>query len=444
MSRHSRVVWQEGMFLRPQHFQQHDRFIENLVEGRCARLRPYSWGLYELKIDPDLLTQGKLVVSVCRGVFPDGTPFNVPDDDAPPPPLDIPEGTKEAKVYLALPVRQRSAEEVAGGESPDSVARYISSEAQVRDYNVGDDTDAEVLTGKLRLQLLLETEERGAHATIPLMRVKEVRADKNVTLSGKFLATCLDCRAVPRLHGFINELQGLLHHRAEALAGRITQSGSGGASEVADFMILQAVNRLEPLFTHLAEMTGLHPEDLYRIGVQTAGELATFASKQRRPVRLPPYRHDDLESSFEPLMASLRTSLSMVIEQNAIAIPLKEHKFGIRVAVLTDRTLLDTAAFVLAADADMAGDLLRRRFPTQVKIGPVEKIRQLVNLALPGIIIRPLPVAPRQIPYHAGFTYFELDRVGDMWKELKNSGGFAFFVGAEFPGLKLEFWAIKS
>jgi type VI secretion system protein ImpJ len=143
-------------------------------------------------------------------------------------------------------------------------------------------------------------------------------------------------------------------------------------------------------------------------------------------------------------MASLRAYLSMVIEQNAIAIPLKEHKYGIRVAVLTDRTLLDSAAFVLAANADMAGDLLRRRFPSQIKIGPVEKIRQLVNLQLPGIVLRPLPVAPRQIPYHAGFTYFELDKTGAMWKELTTSGGFAFFVGAEFPGLKLEFWAIKS
>ena len=444
MSRHNRVIWREGMFRRPQHFQQHDRYIEGLVEGRCARLRPYAWGLYDLQLDKELLAQGKLVVTVCRGVFPDGTPFNVPDEDDPPPPLDVPENTKNAKVFLALPVRQRSAEEMTDSDDVDSPARCLTDEVTVRDYNVGDDSDAEVLTGKLRLQLLLEKDERGAHTTIPLTRITEVRADKNVTLDDKFLASCLDCRAVPRLHGFVKEVHGLLRHRAEALAARITQAGSGGASEVADFMILQTVNRQEPLFTHLVDMTGLHPEDLYRIGTQTAGELATFASKQRRPTPLPPYRHDDLEATFEPLMASLRASLSMVIEQNAIAIPLKEHKYGIRVAVLTDRTLLDSASFVLAANADMAADLLRRRLPAQSKIGPVEKIRQLVNLALPGIILRPLPVAPRQIPYHAGFTYFELDRSGELWGELKTSGGFAFFVGAEFPGLTLEFWAIKG
>ena len=99
---------------------------------------------------------------------------------------------------------------------------------------------------------------------------------------------------------------------------------------------------------------------------------------------------------------------------------------------------------MLAVSARMPGEALRSRFPTQVKIGPVERIRELVNLQLPGIPLRPLPVAPRQIPYHAGYTYFELDRNNEFWKQLTNSGGFAFHIAGEFPELELEFWAIKS
>ena len=33
MSWKNKVVWSEGLFLRPQHFQQHDRYIEAFVEG---------------------------------------------------------------------------------------------------------------------------------------------------------------------------------------------------------------------------------------------------------------------------------------------------------------------------------------------------------------------------------------------------------------------------
>ena len=79
-------------------------------------------------------------------------------------------------------------------------------------------------------------------------------------------------------------------------------------------------------------------------------------------------------------------------------------------ATVADRTLFSTAVFVLAARADLPAEELRRRFPNQLKIGPVEKIGDLVNLQLPGMPVLAVPVAPRQIPYHAGFVYFELDQ----------------------------------
>jgi type VI secretion system protein ImpJ len=132
------------------------------------------------------------------------------------------------------------------------------------------------------------------------------------------------------------------------------------------------------------------------------------------------------------------------LQENATPIPLAQKKFGISVGTVADRTLFDTAGFVLAARADMPTEELRRRFPQQLKIGPVEKIRDLVNLQLPGIAIQAMPVAPRQIPYHAGFVYFELDRANDLWRELKNSGGIAIHQSGEFPGMTLEFWAIRS
>jgi type VI secretion system protein ImpJ len=87
---------------------------------------------------------------------------------------------------------------------------------------------------------------------------------------------------------------------------------------------------------------------------------------------------------------------------------------------------------------------LRKRFPAQSKIGPVEKITNLVNLQLPGVPVHSVPVAPRQIPYHAGFAYFELDQTNELWGQLKTSGGVAIYVAGEFPGLTMEFWAIRG
>ena len=70
---------------------------------------------------------------------------------------------------------------------------------------------------------------------------------------------------------------------------------------------------------------------------------------------------------------------------------------GAQTTAATDLELLRSAVFVLAVNAQMPGEALRLRFPGQVKIGPVERIRDLVNLALPGIALRALPVAPRAL-----------------------------------------------
>jgi type VI secretion system protein ImpJ len=224
----------------------------------------------------------------------------------------------------------------------------------------------------------------------------------------------------------------------------MAQPGRGGVAEIADFLLLEAVNRSQPLFIQLQQRSVLHPEALYSACVSLAGDLATFRDT-RRPPLFGEYLHDDLAKSFRPVMDDLRRSLSMVMEQTAIPIELQERRGGFRVSIIPDVELQRTAHFVLAVSAQMPGEALRARFPTQCKIGPVERIRDLIQLQLPGVILRPMQVAPRQIPYHAGFNYFELDTRGsDLWKQLETSGGLAMHIAGDFPGLELEFWAIRT
>jgi type VI secretion system protein ImpJ len=59
-------------------------------------------------------------------------------------------------------------------------------------------------------------------------------------------------------------------------------------------------------------------------------------------------------------------------------------------------------------------------------------------------VLRSLPTAPRQLPFHAGFHYFELDRGGELWKQLEKSGSLALHVAGDFPALELELWAIRQ
>lgn len=450
MSWYSKVIWSEGMFLRPQHFQQQERYLEALVRQSSAPLRPYAWGIVELTLDKELLALGKVGITSAAGLLPDGTPFNIPHHDAPPPPLEIEPEVRTARVLLTLPLRRTGVAEVERSASHDHAARYRASASEVRDNNIDSaNNSAQVEIGERRLQLFLDSRDTSAYTSIGVARVLEKRADHSVVLDNEYLPPCLDCRSLPALQGMLNEVLGLLHQRGDALAERVVGAGTarGASLDIAQFLRLQAVNRFEPLFAHLATMAGFHPEQFYQVALQVAGEMATFTDKEkRRPPSFPPYDHDNLQTTFAPLMSELRRSLSLEEVESAIRIPIEERQYGIRVAIITERErpLLGKATFILAVRADMATDMLRNRFPSQVKIGPVERIAQFVNHHLPGIGVNALPVAPREIPYRADFIYFRLDRSSEFWKQLTNSGGFAFHVGGEFPGLEMVFWAIKE
>jgi type VI secretion system protein ImpJ len=444
MSAYNKVVWSEGLFLRPQHFQQQDRYFERYVETRCQALVTDSWGLTGIELERDLLAAGKIGIRRAAGVFPDGTPFRMPEDDPLPAPIQMPALVRDQTACLVVPLRRPDAPEVNRAAGADGLERHSVVELEARDATLLSGESALLEVAALRTQILLSADLTAAYASLPLAHVVECRPDRSVLLDDSFIPPVLHVRAASRLATFTSELVGLLHQRGEVLAARVSSTGRGGAAEIADFLMLQLINRFEPLLVHHAASGSLHPEEFFRVCVSLAGELATFTTSAKRPPALADYRHDHLRESFEPVMLALRAALSAVLEQAAIPIPIELRKFGVRVATPPDRTLYRTAVFILAARADLPAEDLRRRFPTQLKIGPVEKIRDLVNVQLPGVPVHAVPVAPRQIPYHAGFVYFELDQSNELWAPLETSGGLALHVAGDFPGLALELWAIRS
>jgi type VI secretion system protein ImpJ len=438
-----KVIWSEGMFIRAQHFQQDGRYCDRMLNARVRGLRAYGWGLTELRLNRELLSIGRFAVEQAAGVFEDGTPFSAPAGADDLPPLQLGENLRNSIIYLTLPIIQPGGRETADADV-DALTRFVTRSIDVTDANSSETAPVPITVGKLRLRYALEGSERNGLLSIGLARIVEVRADNSVVLDDGYISPALDAQTSPVLTGLLTEIVGLLNHRGEAIASRLGSGSAGTAAELTDTLMLQTINRWQPVFAHLASAFCVHPETIFQNVVALAGELATFTTPGHRPRAFPVYDHEQLQLTFAPVVAALRQSLSAVLDRGAIAIPLTEHRYGIRVATVSDRSIYSKYTFVLAAKSDMPADALLRRMIGQIKVGPVEQIRELVNAALPGIIPRALPVAPRQIPYHTGKAYFELDRTSATWKQIANSAGLAIHMAGDFPGLELELWAVKD
>jgi type VI secretion system protein ImpJ len=444
MSATNRVVWSDGLFVKPQHFQQQQRYLEHQINERALAVSDYLYGFSDLQLNAEYLSFGRVGLVRASGLFPDGMRFCLPEDDLMPEPLKITDASVANQVvYLALPLGSESLAEVEWPEAA-IAGRFRAQSAEVRDLHSIDGDSHAIDVARVAPRLMLEREDRSAYAALAIGRILEKRPDGSLVMDPNFVPTMLSVRAAPRLQRFVGEMAGLMRERAKNIAERVGAPGQGGVADVADFMLLQMLNRAHPKFMHLARLRQLHPERLYEVLLELCGELVTFTDENRLPQEFTAYDHDLPEDSFAPLMQVLRQSLSTVLEPRALAIQLQQRQYGLTVAPIQDVQLIGQAEFILAVKADMPLDDLRKQFTQQCKVASVEKIRDLISLQLPGVPLTPLPVAPRQLPYHAGFVYFRLDDQSQAWQMLDNASGFAFHVAGSFPGMEMQFWAIRS
>ena len=146
-----------------------------------------------------------------------------------------------------MPLRRAGELEAARTPAADDLVRQDIREVQISNVVASTGEPVTLEVSALRTRLLPQREVTEAYACIPLARVVECRADQQVVLDDTFIPTVLQLRAATRLATLATELLGLFHQRGEALGGRVAATSRGAASELADFLMLQAINRYEPV-----------------------------------------------------------------------------------------------------------------------------------------------------------------------------------------------------
>ena len=300
----NKVMWQEGMLMRPHHFQQQQRYNDYLDNQRFRAMNDLSWGFTELTLNNELLAQGKIMIDSASGTLPDGTVFSIPDQDALPDPLhpqNFPD-ERSRNIYLALPVASDVRNEISDGRR---TGRYRLNYADVRDLH-SEEGDARTLTlGQLTPRIMSGAEDMSAYITLPLCRISDRHADGSLTLDDDFIPSCQNIQVSKKLRVYLKEVQGAIGGRASDLANRIGSPAQSGIADVAEFMMLQLLNRNQTRFTHRARRSQLHPEEFYLDLAGLLGELMTFTEPSRLPCPLDVYDHHDLTKTFKTLLPGL-------------------------------------------------------------------------------------------------------------------------------------------
>ena len=185
----NKVIWKDGMFIYPQHFQQQDLYhTESLVNYHM--LQPFhNWGILELEIDESYLNFNKIVLKKAIGVFPDGTYFDILSNI--PKAIDIPKDYTNKFIYIGVAIQDNY-----------TSARYDNSEKEVPDIYSNLDEVSNVTIGKLNINIFLETQQLNNIISIPVIKI--IDANERVNIDKNYIYPSLRCSSSHILNSYIN------------------------------------------------------------------------------------------------------------------------------------------------------------------------------------------------------------------------------------------------
>jgi type VI secretion system protein ImpJ len=442
MSWNAKVHWSEGLFLRPHHLQQADRYLESALESRTRHVTPYPYGFAAVEIDRDLAQQGKFALRRGSGVLPDGGLFDFPAESPAPAPLDVPESAAGQVIWLTAPARAENAREV-GPQDGESATRYVVGAETVIDSTSHLRIEEEIEVAYPRLAYEIRKTQKPGFVSLAVARLVEVH-DKTLVFDEKFAPPLLLVAAHPTVEGWLDRVIGWIGAKLDELARYASDPTAGGGLQSADYLMLQMLNRVTPALAHFRRSRAVHPERLYEEFLRIAGELATFATPERRAREYEPYVHDDLERSVAPVLRDIQDFLSAQLDRRAIRLELIERAPNAYVSTIKDRTLFRNATFILEVSARRPLSEIQSSLPAYLKVGPNTKMNEIVHAHLPGVPLVHLPTPPPQIRAITDHVYFYLDRTSPLWPEFSVASAVGMHFAGDWPELQLEFWAIRE
>jgi type VI secretion system protein ImpJ len=443
-----KLVWSEGMYLGPHHFQTQNRYFEDVLQFGTGALwfEPYGFAGYQF--DADALRNGTVGLIHARGIFPDGLAFHMPESDALPPARNITEEfppTRESvTVLLAVPPHREEAVNCVAsenGSSPD--ARYVAERQEIPDDNTGSD-EKPVLLGRKNIRLLLDTEPSEGLVSLPVARVIRGGSGQFV-YDPAFVPPCVQIAASPALMSLLERMIDIMSEKSAAVSRAGARGGKFGTGlseqELANFWFLHAVNSGVASLRHLYLSKRGHPEELYLEMCRVAGALCTFAIESH-PRDLPLYQHTDLEKCFKALDEHIRGHLEMFVPRTAITIrlsPTAKYFYG---GDVLDQRCLDRARWVFGIHSEIGEVDLIARATNLVKICSARLVPELVKRALPGLTLVHLPVPPSGIAPRVEFQYFSVNRAGPCWEHIVKERRVGVYVPGELPEPEVELFVI--
>lgn len=416
--------WKEGMFLRPQHFQQYDLYLENREFSRFRSVQMYGFGLLALKIDADALTNFVFQVNELRAVLPDGALIDVPGNartggrsfDG-----LMNEVGRSMDVSIGIRARDDRGPHTLSDATKTGDTRYISVEEEVYDLDAGrDPAPLEKLCYNIRI--FMGDEPTDGYETIPLVRLRRTGdTAKPIEIDPQFSAPALMLSASSALSNVTRAI-------VERLARKLEELGQMRGSNDPDPLIQYAV--MAGGFAVLMEMVQEgheHPRTVYREIVRLVGALLFRDSLGRSVEIIPRYQHRDPGPVFQSLQELVFSLCDPRDVRQYERCPMVRSEDEFKVVLPDAAKQAGSKCYIELESSEPAQQLSLKMMTARISIpSRIEFLR--VN-GLPGVPTEAQPGPPPALPRGQTATYYRLKHEETEWNtHVAGAGELAVFI----------------
>ena len=424
----NKIVWREGTFLYPQHFQQMDSHLEGVVQDysrlTTAEFSPHC-GLTRLKINDALLKLGQFSIQACEGILPDGQYFKFSSEIA----LEIPEGVIDQMIYLTVPIM------LNGNDSFNNqlaTSRYRTDFTKVFDFTSSEQAELEVEQASLNITLQLEQDNLDGFVKLAVGKVLEVNGNGELVIDRAFIPDSLSLGAADILLERIKELETLANAKANQLITRLN-----AMVETQNAAVLFKEQQLLMVIYHwLPWLEATQRTQHYKLGrffyelKQFEAALLSIDFELRTPWT--PLTFESLFKEFHTVISRIKDKLSINQQQNVIEYLWDKSLFDSRRMLLAKIKQLEVRQaqrVIIAVTSEKT--IAKEVFETGFKLAGNKSIVECIKNATQGISVTALPFSPPELKEQAATSYFQVNTDDVLWqKVLENKEMLALHIDA--------------
>jgi len=411
----NKMVWREGTFIYPQHFQQMESYVESSLESAIKisteELAPHC-GFFELTLNDQVSKLSQVAISHAMGQFPDGKFFNQHQEIY----KNIPADIVSEVLYLAVPLYAIGQDNFS---NKDKNCRYQTHFETLQDLTTQEQKSLEVELAALNLQLKLASEDFSGFARLAVTKILEVSDTGEVILDKSFIPQCLTLAPASYLISKIKEINALAKVKTEQLMTRI-QSATDMQNNIALYNDQQI---LQKIYHWLPWLEALEQSPKYKIGrmylelKQFEADLASVCFFTRQAWQ--PLQNENIFAAINPVLSNIKNAVSISQKSSVQEIEWDRSLFNSRRMLLAKihfADLNDSSRIIITVNSET--EQLKELFYNSCKLAGNRTIINLIKNALPGINIIGLPFAPPELKGHQSTQYFQVDVSHEIWRLL--------------------------